>query len=201
MTKQSFVTTAIQYSDVASRPRHDKKRRSREQVDRVKRRGERIAGMLGAIITLSSIKWNVASQTVRGLRYVVTLSSPGLVCSCPANAWGKMICKHAFAVHCRMVKAGCKTNKTVLGRCILLYAPAAHIGKWWPAWFLCTCPENISLHVRPAVCPHVRDTSEKYIQPEQHLRAPQRQIQGQAQMYTGPQVREPGHNIDDCGIP
>ena len=48
---------------------------------------------------------------------------------------------------------------------------------------------------------HMRDTLEKYIQPEQHLRAPQRRIQGQTQMYRGPQVRELGHNIDDYHMP
>ncbi len=31
--------------------------------------------------------------------YVVTLGSRGPICQCPANAGGKKICKHAFAIH------------------------------------------------------------------------------------------------------
>ena len=100
----------IQKKDDAGKPK-EKKRRSKNQLDSVRKKGEQITRIVGAIITLSSIKWNVASQTVRGLRYVVTLSSLGLICSCPANAGGKMICKHAFAVHCQMVKERWKKKR------------------------------------------------------------------------------------------
>ena len=36
--------------------------------------------------------------TVADLRYVVTLSSRGLMCKCDVNAGGKMICKHGFGI-------------------------------------------------------------------------------------------------------
>ena len=100
--KDMMIQKTIQKKD-ASKPKQ-KKRRSKNQLDCVRNKREQIARIAGAIIALSSIKWNVASQTVRGLQYVVTLSSLGLICSCPANAGGKMICKHAFAVHYIMVK-------------------------------------------------------------------------------------------------
>ena len=58
-----------------------------------------LAGIAGAIIALSSIRWKVSSQTAHDLWYVVTLSSRGLLCQCDADAGGKMICKHMFGVH------------------------------------------------------------------------------------------------------
>ena len=88
---------------IKTKPKPNKKRRSKNQLDCVRKKGERITRIAGAIIALSGIKWNVASQTVRGLQYVVTLSSLGLICSCPANAGGLMICKHVFAVHRNMI--------------------------------------------------------------------------------------------------
>lgn len=80
-------------------PYDEKRSRSKTQIEQVKKRGGLIAGVCGAIIAMSSIRWLVASQTVQNLQYVVTLSSLGMVCQCPANAGGKMICKHVFAVH------------------------------------------------------------------------------------------------------
>ena len=60
--------------------------------------GEVLAGIAGAIIALSSIRWKASSQTVHDLWYVVTLNSRGLICQCDANAGGKMICRHMFVV-------------------------------------------------------------------------------------------------------
>lgn len=81
------------------KPRKGKQRRTAGQLEEVRRRGEYIAGIVGAVIAISSIKWEVSSQTVRGLRYIVTLGSQGLICQCSANAGGKKICKHAFSIH------------------------------------------------------------------------------------------------------
>ena len=61
--------------------------------------GIQIACIAGAITTLSSIKWIVASQTVQGLLYVVSLSSLGMRCQCEANQNGKKICKHVVGVY------------------------------------------------------------------------------------------------------
>ena len=41
----------------------------------------------------------MASQSVQGLKYVVTLGSRGMICQCPANADGKKICKHVVGVY------------------------------------------------------------------------------------------------------
>ena len=84
---------------ITDKPKKTKQKRSKEQIDRVKARGTKLANTIGAIIVLSSIKWKVSSQTARDLWYVVTLTSQGLICQCPANAGGKKICKHAFGIH------------------------------------------------------------------------------------------------------
>ena len=84
---------------ITDKPKKTKQKRSKKQIDRVKARGTRLANTVGAIIALSSIKWEVSSQTAQDLWYVVTLTSRGLICQCPANAGGKKICKHAFGVH------------------------------------------------------------------------------------------------------
>ena len=43
------------------------KRRPKEQIGRVKRNGEVLAGIAGAIIALSQRRWKVSSQTVHDL--------------------------------------------------------------------------------------------------------------------------------------
>ena len=100
MTEQK-TTPAGRNGDggATDKPKKGKQRRTGRQVEEVRRRGEYIAGIAGAIIAISSIRWEVSSQTVRGLRYVVTLGSRGLICQCPANAGGRKICKHAFSIH------------------------------------------------------------------------------------------------------
>ena len=85
--------------DAISKPTSSKRKRTNQQVEEVKSRGERIANIMGAVIVLSSVQWEVASQSVQGLWHRVLLSSRGLICACPANADGKMICKHVFAIH------------------------------------------------------------------------------------------------------
>ena len=84
MIKQEAV------SKTKGEPKPGKRWRPKEQIDRVKERGERLAGMAGVIIALSSIRPTVLSQTVCDLRYIVTPSSRGLICQCDANAGGKM---------------------------------------------------------------------------------------------------------------
>lgn len=96
MAKQTAATKA---KEEPTKPKSGKKRRPKEQIDRVMERGEMLAGIAGAIIVLSSIRWKVASQSVHDLWYFVTLNSRGLICQCNANAGGKMICKHVFGVH------------------------------------------------------------------------------------------------------
>lgn len=103
----------------ADAPKKAKQKRSREQIVRAKKRGTLLAGMAGAIAALSSIKWTVSSQAVRGLRYVVTLTSRGLICQCPANAGGRKICKHAFGIHALLEKewwSGRRRRKTRIMR-------------------------------------------------------------------------------------
>ena len=99
MTDQKTAREKRGDDGAADKPKKGKQRRTARQIEEVKKRGEHIAGIVGAIIALSSIRWEVSSQTVRGLRYVVTLGSRGLICQCPANAGGKKICKHVCAVH------------------------------------------------------------------------------------------------------
>ena len=79
----------IQKKDDTIKPKPNKKRRSKNQLHYVRKKGEQITRIVGAIIGLSSIKWMVKSQTVQKLRCCVTLSSLGLMYSCPANAEGK----------------------------------------------------------------------------------------------------------------
>lgn len=99
MTEQKAARRGRDDDGAADRPKKGKQRRTAGQLEDVRRRGECIAGIAGAIIAISSIRWGVSSQTVRGLRYTVTLGSRGLICQCPANAGGKKICKHAFSIH------------------------------------------------------------------------------------------------------
>ncbi len=80
-------------------PKPGKQRRSKAQIDAIRKAGIQIACIAGAITTLSSIKWTVASQTVQGLLYVVSLSSLGMRCQCEANQNGKKICKHVVGVY------------------------------------------------------------------------------------------------------
>ena len=83
-----------------TKPKGNKKeRRSQKQLNLVKKRGEQIVSIAGAIIILSSLKWSVASQMIQDVFYAITLGSSGLLCECPANAGGKRICKHVFAIH------------------------------------------------------------------------------------------------------
>ena len=96
MVKQKTVSKT---KEEVTKPKSGKRRRSKEQIERVKKKGKLLAGMVGAIIALSSIRWKVSSETVHDLWYVVTLGSRGIICQCNANAGGKMICKHAFGVH------------------------------------------------------------------------------------------------------
>ena len=76
MVKQKAVSKT---KEKGTRPKSDKKRRSEEQIDRVKKKGEVLAGIAGAIIARSSIRWKASSQTVHDLWYVVTLNSRGLI--------------------------------------------------------------------------------------------------------------------------
>ena len=96
MAKQKPVSKT---KEETAKPKSGKKRRPKEQIDRVKERGEMLAGVAGAIVALSTIRWKVSSQSVHDLWYVVTLNSRGLICQCNANAGGKMICKHVFGIH------------------------------------------------------------------------------------------------------
>ena len=100
MTKQK---TALEGSNgdggATDKPRKGKQRRTAGQLEEVRKRGECIAGIVGAIIAISSIKWEASSQTVHGLWYTVTLGSRGLMCKCPASTGGKKICKHVFSIH------------------------------------------------------------------------------------------------------
>ena len=96
MEKQKTVSKT---KEKGTRPKSGKKRRPKAQIDRVKRKGVVLAGIVGAIIALSLIRWKVSLQTAHDLWYVVTLSSRGLLCQCDADAGGKMICKHMFGVH------------------------------------------------------------------------------------------------------
>lgn len=89
----------VQKEKESTKPKKGKKRRPQDEIEKVKKKGDRIARMAGAIIALSSIKWEVSSQTVQDLCYVVRLNTRGLICQCPANAGGKMICKHVFGVY------------------------------------------------------------------------------------------------------
>ena len=88
----------IQKDNNANKPRLQK-RKSQDQMERVKEKGIQIADTPGSIKQISSIKWHVTSQTLSGLVYMVMLSTIGLVCQCPANADGKMLCKHVFGIH------------------------------------------------------------------------------------------------------
>lgn len=101
MAKQRLVSKT---EEEPAKPKSGKKRRPKEQIDRVKERGKVLAGIAGAIIALSTIRWKVSSQSVHGLWYIVTLNSRGLICQCNANAGGKMICKHVFGIH-RLLEA------------------------------------------------------------------------------------------------
>ena len=69
MTKQKAVSTT---KEKGTKPKSGKKRRPKEQTYRVKKRGEVLAGIAGAIIALSLIGWKVSLQTVHDLWYVVT---------------------------------------------------------------------------------------------------------------------------------
>ena len=89
MTDQKTAREKRDGDGAADKPKKGKQRRTARQIEEVRKRGEHIAGIVGAIIALSSIRWEVSSQTVRGLRYVVTRGSRGLICQCPANAGGK----------------------------------------------------------------------------------------------------------------
>ena len=73
----------------ADKPKKGKQRRTTRQIKEVGKRGGQIAGIAGAVIALSYIRWDVSSQTVRGLRYLVTPGSRGLIWQCPANADGR----------------------------------------------------------------------------------------------------------------
>ena len=68
MTKQKTVSKT---KEEGTQPKSGKKRRTKEQMDRVKKKGEVFAGIAGAIIALRSIRWKVSSQTVHDLGYVV----------------------------------------------------------------------------------------------------------------------------------
>ena len=91
--------TAAKPKTKAAKPKTKKRKRTKAQIERVKAAGARLACLAGAISALSSIRWEVMSETVQGAWHVVTLTSRGLICRCDANAGGKMICKHAFGVH------------------------------------------------------------------------------------------------------
>ena len=92
MTKQKTIPEGKDRDGGATdKPKKCKQRRTARQLEEARRRGGYIAGIVGAIIAISSIKWAASSQTVRGLRYIVTLGSRGLMCQCPANAGGKKI--------------------------------------------------------------------------------------------------------------
>ena len=58
MAKQKPVSKT---KEETSKPKSGKKRRPKKQIDRVKKRGEILAGIVGAIIALSSIRWKVSS--------------------------------------------------------------------------------------------------------------------------------------------
>ena len=96
MARQKAVTAT---KEETTKPKKGKQRRSKAQLDAIRMAGIQIACVAGAITALSSIRWNVASQSVQGLKYVVTLGSRGMICQCPANADGKKICKHVVGVY------------------------------------------------------------------------------------------------------
>ena len=91
-TTQSRSKTLVENDN----PKSGKQRRSKVQINAIRKAGIQIACIAGAITTLSSIKWTVVSQTVQGLLYVVSLSSLGMRCQYEVNAGGKKICKHVW---------------------------------------------------------------------------------------------------------
>ena len=91
-TTQSRSKTLVENDN----PKSGKQRRSKAQIDAIRKAGIQIACIVGAITTLSSIKWTVVSQTVQCLLYVVSLSSLGMRCQYEVNAGGKKICMHVW---------------------------------------------------------------------------------------------------------
>ena len=53
MVKQKTVSKT---KEEVTKPKSGKRRRSKEQIERVKKKGKLLAGMVGAIIALSSIR-------------------------------------------------------------------------------------------------------------------------------------------------
>ncbi len=82
-----------------------KRRRDPGILKGIRESGRQIADAPGAVREKSSVKWDVLSQSVRGLWHTVVLCAAGPVCPCGGAAAGRQLCMHAVAVDGTMRRA------------------------------------------------------------------------------------------------